>query len=305
MLPGAKISVLKKYGLVNSAQILTRPVSNKSIPELFDEVSYIRGRDFDILDVTKSLISWNWKDLAYTTTPINTYHHGTCYRLQPISPISLVPQFIALKITLKDIFEEDMPEGINVYLTSNNTWQNIASERWPQISPTEFYLEFKEKGLVKGMKLKLTEHVFQTGSSNISECARRLDVTKSDCTTKCNFLSYSSLPNCNSAEEQKCIDQVWRKDSNEYENCFKVKKFLVYNPATYDYIFNPMLNRSTIQFFMSIQDLQKEVKKEVKAITPESFIGSLGGSVGMFFGFSFTATILYTIQKIKQFYNQC
>ena len=66
-----------------------------------------------------------------------------------------------------------------------------------------------------------------------------------------------------------------------------------------------MLNRSTIQFFMSIQDLQKEVKKEVKAITPESFIGSLGGSVGMFFGFSFTATILYTIQKIKQFYNQC
>ena len=72
----------------------------------------------------------------------------------------------------------------------------------------------------------------------------------------------------------------------------------------YDIIWNPILNSSTIQFFMSIQDLQKEIREEVKVITPESFIGSLGGSVGMFFGFSFTATILYMSKKIKVQYDR-
>ena len=55
---------------------------------------------------------------------------------------------------------------------------------------------------------------------------------------------------------------------------------------------------------MSVQDLQKEVREEVKAITPESFIGSLGGSVGMFFGFSFTSTILYMSKTIKGQYDR-
>ena len=90
-----------------------------------------------------------------------------------------------------------------------------------------------------------------------------------------------------------------KNNQKDFEDCFKVKQFLTYNPATYDFLWNPMLNSSTIQLFMSIQDLRKEVREEVKAITPESFIGSLGGSVGMFFGFSFTSTILYFCEKIK------
>ena len=306
MVPGAKNSFLKKYGLAQLQQALKKPVTNKSMLALFNEGSYIEERDFDILDVTKSLIPLiNMKALTYTTTPINTNHHGTCYKLQPVAPITQVPQYIALKITLKDISEEDKPTGVHVYLTSNKTWPNIANERWPQINPTKFFVEFKEKGLLKGLRLKLTEHIFQTESSDISECHRQLHLSKFNCTATCNFLSFSSLPNCNTTEDQKCAQKKKGEYPLEFENCFKVKQFLTYNPAIYDILNNPILNSSTIQFFMSIQDLQKEVKKEVKAITPESFIGSLGGSVGMFFGFSFTATILYAIQKIKQFYDQC
>ena len=72
----------------------------------------------------------------------------------------------------------------------------------------------------------------------------------------------------------------------------------------YEHAYQPTLNSSSIQFFMSIQDLQKEVREEVEAITVESFIGSLGGSVGMFFGFSFTATILYITEKFQIIFNQ-
>ena len=42
----------------------------------------------------------------------------------------------------------------------------------------------------------------------------------------------------------------------------------------------------------------KEVKEEIFVITTQGMIGSVGGSLGMFFGFSFSAFVLYLIEKI-------
>ena len=153
------------------------------------------------------------------------------------------------------------------------------------------------------MKLRLSEHIFNEGNLDVANCHRNLFLAKFNCKTKCNFLSHNSLPNCNSTEDQNCaVMEGLRRYRQEFENCFKVKQFLTYNPAAYDMPTNPMLNSSTIKFSLNIEHLQKEVLEEVKAITVESFIGSLGGSVGMFFGFSFTATILYITRYIK---TQC
>ena len=43
--------------------------------------------------------------------------------------------------------------------------------------------------------------------------------------------------------------------------------------------------------------MEKKVKEEVKLLTTEDFIGSVGGSLGMFFGFSIYATVLACIEK--------
>ena len=48
MKPGYKNSVTKKYELGRPNQITRIPIPNGSIPILFDEISYIRGRDYDI-----------------------------------------------------------------------------------------------------------------------------------------------------------------------------------------------------------------------------------------------------------------
>ena len=296
MKPGYKNSVFKKYELDSPFNIILTTIPNGSFPILFNEISYIMGRDYDILYSTRG------GKLEYTTSPIHTSHHGTCYKLQPLASITKMPEYLFVKIVLKDIKEEDKPRGVDVYLTSNKTWPNIAKERWPQTNPTKFLIEFEDKGLVKGMKLKLTEHIFNEGNLDVANCHRNLFLAKFNCTTKCNFLSHVSLPNCNSTEDQFCSVQGLRANRQEFENCFKVKQFLTYNPAAYDVPENPMLNSSTIKFSLNIEDLQKEVREEVKAITVESLIGSLGGSVGMFFGFSFTATILYISRYIN---TQC
>ena len=290
MNPGHKSSILQKYGIERGYDILQME-SNQKVSTLFNEISYVVDRDYDILHVTTR------ERLRYTTKPIFTFHHGTCYKLQPTSSINKLPQYLNLKIVLKSMLEVDKPKGINVYLTSNKTWYNIAYERWPQINPTEFYMEFTDSGLIKGMKLKLTEHIFDESNSDIPGCHSKLMLTHFNCSTKCNLLSISSSSPCNQTKDQKCVLGDRFKVPHQFENCFKVKQFLTYNAVTYDILPNPPSNSSTIQFFMSIHDLSKEVREEVKVISVESLIGSLGGSVGMFFGFSFTSMLLYLISK--------
>ena len=80
MKPGYKNSVTKKYELVKPKHI-TRTIPNGSIPILFDEISYIRGRDYDFLYRHGNL-------MKYTTSPIHTNHHGTCYKLQPLTSVT-------------------------------------------------------------------------------------------------------------------------------------------------------------------------------------------------------------------------
>ena len=119
-------------------------------------------------------------------------------------PVTKMPEHLIVTIALKDIKEEDKPRGVDVYLTSNITWRNIAREKWPQTNPTRFFIEFEDKGLLKEIKLRLSEHIFNEGNLDVANCHRNLFLAKFNCTTKCNFLSHNSLPNCNSTEDQNC-----------------------------------------------------------------------------------------------------
>ena len=53
-----------------------------------------------------------------------------------------------------------------------------------------------------------------------------------------------------------------------------------------------------IHLMIGIWQMSKEVKEEIFVITTQGMIGSVGGSLGMFFGFSFSAFVLYLIEKI-------
>ena len=46
-----------------------------------------------------------------------------------------------------------------------------------------------------------------------------------------------------------------------------------------------------------ILSLSKEVKEEIDVITLSDLIGSVGGSLGMFFGFSISASAFYLMEK--------
>ena len=51
--------------------------------------------------------------------------------------------------------------------------------------------------------------------------------------------------------------------------------------------------------------LQKRIREEVEVISPTDLIGSVGGSLGMFFGFSFAAFIQDLIDKLIKRIQNC
>ena len=89
----------------------------------------------------------------------------------------------------------------------------------------------------------------------------------------------------------------------EFTDCFKTKL-----ASTYDLVeriespLHKQINKTSTTVYVALWTMEKEVQEEVKLLTTEDLIGSVGGSLGMFFGFSIYATLFYCIEKAL---NRC
>ena len=66
---------------------------------------------------------------------------------------------------------------------------------------------------------------------------------------------------------------------------------------------NPLHNDKNVlktDIFIGMNSMKKVVKEEVFVLTLQDLIGSVGGSLGLFFGFSFSAVFFACINKIFQ-----
>ena len=183
-----------------------------------------------------------------------------------------------------------------MYLTSNTTWNGIVGGQWPQYHPVKTYVNFKEN--YHEYKLgKVTNWYFKEGTENMKECHEKLAL-KNNCTVKCNILSEDDLPPCQTQADQNCKfdgDGQWWP---EYVNCYKTKEALIYHmDHSINQVHKMTSDLSTI-IYLGMWSMTKEIKEEVDVITTADLIGSLGGSLGMFFGFSLSAYVLFIADKI-------
>ena len=114
----------------------------------------------------------------------------------------------------------------------------------------------------------------------------------------CTVLGLANLPPCNDTKEVKC--QPWA-ESEEWLKCFTHRKVTSYSlqkrinhPPYVD------LNDTSTGIWIAVFTMNKETQQEVLNLTPQDLIGSVGGSLGLFFGFSFSATIFYYSAKVFQ-----
>ena len=297
--PGSKPSVGKDYGFDRLHHIFKKEVENSTMFERFEKLSYKMNRDFEMH------INWHPDKLELGTNarnfyqvfevePIRTEHHGTCYKIQPTFEVTKVPVYFHLRVTLSpNLLEMDKPQGFDLFLTSNVSWHGTTYELWPQFQPTKISTNFKDDQV--GYRWNVVEINFRNGTTNYKKCQDET-IKNANCSIKCYMHSYGSLPPCENLKDFKCMRKHIVKDSNAMAYCFKPKKAILYNPLPYPSQRYSPINNSSSEVYMSFWTMRKEIRDEIEIIATTDLIGSVGGSMGMFFGFSLSAWIIYVMR---------
>ena len=320
--PRSKQTFAKNVGLSNSIYDIYKISNpNLTIIETFDKISYNLHKDFDLINFQRSKFlensfdSLNGRNLTYgpqllsecyrdnvemkfNLQPIRT-NLGTCYKFSPEFSVTLSPVRFCWRIILNSDLK-DKPEWIRMFITSNNSWYGILdSGAWPLFKPLHQLIHFKKDYTI--FLVKVQENMFKDEDVFDEHCFKKY-FGQRNCSKICHIMSYPGIPSCSTDEELKCIRRnEWNYKS--YFKCFKSKyltNYILQDRYTLSTYNDP--NMLSTDIYVGVPTMKKVIHEEVELITFQDLIGSIGGSLGLFFGFSFTTIILLFINKISNSY---
>ena len=161
---------------------------------------------------------------------------------------------------------------------------------WPQFEPSVIKIE---SGSNFFYNIRPIEYVFQGGVNNSESCWKK-HIEEMSCPIKCALVSNAGLPICQSTDDIACIYKHSR-ELNLWTMCSMKNRALTYNGDLTKWDKYEQDNATYLN--IDISNSTVEIREEVYFITIEGLIGSLGGSLGMFFGFSIFGYILYLVDK--------
>ena len=80
--------------------------------------------------------------------------------------------------------------------------------------------------------------------------------------------------------------------------CLSPKKALTFTKYDYTPYVSKMATKNVTTIFIKFFAAKKEVREELDVITTVALIGNFGGSLGMFFGFSFAVPLVRFFNKV-------
>ena len=90
--PATKLSVAKKYGFESHNDKFYRHVPNRTLPQVFNEISYGFHEDYTIRNYNGKKIHlglneidayWSSVKMQFQVEALTTYNFGTCIKLEP------------------------------------------------------------------------------------------------------------------------------------------------------------------------------------------------------------------------------
>ena len=290
--PPQKPLVAKMYGFNSVTEINTKYVTNATLSEIFEASSYILNKDF----TTKISLYGKIVDLKigendnFIVKPIITWYYGICNKIEPKFKVT---NFTAVSLTLDfNKSNNDQPSDFLVYLTSPDATLNLAQGIWPQYLPGEVKLRFDDaRKKINSIKYQTVQHTFKTGTENASQCVTNI-IENSTCNS-CSSISGSSLPICNSTKDVQCILRYYP----QWQKCLLQKRTVAYVPQKNEILRYDTKNTSEVLVRVLAFSNSKQIMEEIDVITLSGLIGSVGGSLGMFFGFSITSYLSFVIER--------
>ena len=281
--------------------------------EFLDSTNYKLGEDVvigfghtDINAQKKQLIlGRNCDDnLCINVSSIQTMTYGLCYILE--SKQKLTPnQFIYITIQRK-LGKQEKPDKVDLFMASPESWYGITTEAWPYLTLEKHTFEFNASALI-WMDMYVKQKTYQKGHSSIKNCLKN-HLSAYNCTHICIpfFLSYlNHLPACLTNEETKCMYKYWAfaDDFNiytQFKQCLKPLTTTLYeaNPVQLEGQVNAT---NSVDLLFGYASNEMEIKEEALMIGTSTYIGSVGGSLGLFLGFSFFTYLSCCIDKLVDF----
>ena len=304
--PRFKRSVALEYGMDYSWSS-SIPASNESkdttYGERFAKLSYILNQDYRItialiedvidLELGKNVLDDNYE---FEVKEIQTALHGTCIVIIPKFMITV--RLFFWKLILKPSSDLEQANEISkfiIYLTSYDSWHSIVSAEWPQYNPSVIKVHRNSRYFYPA---KVTEYLYAKGNQNSKECMTE-SIKNSDCLVKCSVGSLANLPKCNTTDEVDCI---WLSNNEALTECNQRKRGLTFD-GDLEKLENYVNGNDKTIVEIFVNAFTKKVHEEVDIITTSGFIGSVGGSLGMFFGFSISGYALNILDSITRRFN--
>ena len=307
--PATKLSIAKKYGFESHNDKFYTDVPNKTLPQIFDEISYGFDEDYSIWNYNgkKIHLGSNNIDAYYSSVKmqfqvetIKTYNSGTCIKLEPRFETVSTAYKLRLSIQLSSSIDiEDKIDSLLLIFTSNTSWINIPMNIWPQYKSLKTKVDLSEE--YTHLNLQPEEEYFKDGTESSSDCLKEL-IKRQNCSYPCWTTTIPGIPFCQTVKDFNCVKDVWLGiKGKDFLNCYMTKKATYY--SLMDRVENPYhkdKNALKTDVYIGIRSMKKVIKEEVFVLTLQDLIGSVGGSLGLFFGFSFSAVLFSCLNAFFQ-----
>ena len=285
--------------------------SNQSVWEIAEKISYKLNRDYIVQlrgdafdDITANLDQGInvVNGVKIEVSEIATLRNGMCQVIH-FNGTTTTDQSQPIALTIKfdkKMPVEDIPTQVDVMFTSKDGWYGILFDDWPLFQVTKFSFDIKPQTKAQWyLKFGLVEQQFRYGQSNITQCFERM-FANNNCSTKCVHLAYNflDLPICQNIEDFTCIIKDHGK---ERLKCLKPKFMIQYKGE-------PVKSKTEskkhtyLRLFMQFPNDLVEISEEILVISDLDFLASVGGSLGLFLGFSFFslgATLIDMLWNMK------
>ena len=282
--PSFKPSILQKHGLPNNIGTFNRlhNVLEGMDMEMYQNLTYSYKNDFLIkLDLVIEGDINEQRPINFEIQKVVTSRSGLCHLIKYNASVSVNGEKINLQFIYKGL-KSDKPESVKILLSSSKGWHGIIMDDWLSFDPSISKIPIENQDYLA--KVSQTDYNYMTGTTEFEQCLVKQIDSNSECGTKCYPFLYNFLPNltlCNS-EEYDCMHYALYK--YRYE-CLQPLKNVQYRTTIYPG-YKHKSKRSGFRFVIYFDKATKDIKQEVLITTTGSFIGSVGGSAGLFLGFS-------------------
>ena len=299
---------------------------NDSWQVFSDQIFYKLGRDFHLYYInetdTKILVELGENQinsLDFWVEKLHTYSSGICYAITP----NFFDAHKKLKFQIsfdKNMNLKDLPSTMGVYFTSKENSYGIIDMDWSNGNELSFELDswcttFKLSALTTKY-LESTSNCTPNGFNNclmkmIKEY--RFDESDGHCSTTCAALS---LPNITSSSSNLIQPCVTFKDNlcmmEKLHNIMKLsKEKCPKNCTTIEYTGRPTLkqqdddkeDKKEYQWSFMMASNKTQVYQEYVVYDAMGLVGNIGGTLGLFLGFSFRDFILLFIDCLRNRLN--